>query len=85
MKLKRVRNIVMDFVRSIVESEFKKNNNFLMTVCMMCDKMISMADIMVKNGVYSIKEIRDDISKIKIESDEQMCIDCYKKKKQGGV
>ena len=65
-----------------VESEFKKNNSYYMTICNTCSKMVNFADILIKNRKYTIHEIIKDISKIRLQKDEQVCVECFIVKKQ---
>ena len=65
-----------------VESEFKKNNSYYMTICNTCAKMVNFADILIKNRKYTIHEIIKDISKIRLGRDQQVCVECFIVKKQ---
>ena len=65
-----------------VESEFKKNNSYYMTICNTCAKMVNFADILIKNRKYTIHEIIKDISKIRLQKDQQVCVECFIVKKQ---
>ena len=61
------------------------NKRYLYLICQYqdyCAKMVNFADILIKNRKYTIHEIIKDISKITLQRDEQVCVQCFNIKKQ---